>query len=58
MLAKKILMESTLAISSIDNRRLCGEMVSVLTSSGEGHEFDPRPGQTKDIKISIYCFYA
>ena len=33
-------------------------MVSVLTSSAEGHGFDPRSGQTKDIKIGICCFSA
>ena len=30
-------------------------MVSVLASSVEGRGFDPRPGQTKDIKIGICC---
>ena len=33
-------------------------MVSVLASSAEGRGFDPRPGQTKDIKIGICCFSA
>ena len=36
--------------------RLGGEMVSMLTSSPEGHGIDPWPGQTKDIKIGICCF--
>ena len=31
--------------------RLGGVMVTVLASSAEGRGFDPRPGQTKDIKI-------
>ena len=33
-------------------------MVSVLASSAEGRGFDPWPGQTKGIKISICCFSA
>ena len=33
-------------------------MVSVLASSAEGRGFDPRPGQTKDIKICKCCFFA
>ena len=33
-------------------------MVSVLASSAGGRGFDPRPGQTKDIKIGICCFSA
>ena len=33
-------------------------MVSVLASSAEGRGFDPRPGQTKDIKIGICCISA
>ena len=37
---------------------LGGVMVSVLASSAEGRRFDPRPGQTKDIKIRIGCFSA
>ena len=35
-----------------------GVMVSVLASSAGGRGFDPRPGQTKDIKIGICCFSA
>ena len=35
---------------------LGGVMVSMLTSSVEGHGFDPWPGQTKDFKIGICCF--
>ena len=35
-----------------------GVMVSVLASSVEGRGNDPRPGQTKDIKIGICCFSA
>ena len=31
--------------------RLGGVMVAVLASSVEGRGFDPRPGQTIDIKI-------
>ena len=38
--------------------RLGGVLVSVLASSAEGRGFDPRPGQTKDIKIGICCFSA
>ena len=38
--------------------RLGGVMVSVLASGAEGRGFDPRPGQTKDIKIGICCFSA
>ena len=34
--------------------RPAGVMVRVLASTAEG--FDPRSGQTKDIKIDIYCF--
>ena len=37
---------------------LGGVMVSVLASSVEGRGFDPRPGQTEDIKIGIGCFSA
>ena len=33
-------------------------MVSVLASSAGGRGFDPRPVQTKDIKIGICCFSA
>ena len=33
-------------------------MVSVLASSAVERGFDPRPGQTKDFKISICCFSA
>ena len=33
-------------------------MVSVVALSMEGGGFDPRPGQTKDIKIGICCFSA
>ena len=35
-----------------------GLMVSVYASSAEGSGFDPRSGQTKDIKIGIFCFSA
>ena len=38
--------------------RLGDVMFSVLVSSAEGRGFDPRPGQTKDIKIGICCFSA
>jgi hypothetical protein len=31
-------------------------MVSVLASSTVNSGFEPRSGQTKDYKISIYCF--
>ena len=33
-------------------------MVSVLASSAVDRGFEPRSGQTKDYKISIYCFSA
>ena len=33
-------------------------MVSVLAPSAKGRGIDPRPGQTKDIKIGIWCFSA
>ena len=33
-------------------------MVSVLASSAVDRGFKPRSGQTKDYKISIYCFSA
>ena len=38
--------------------RLGGVMVGVFASSAEGRGFDPRPGQTKDFNIGIYCFSA
>ena len=40
------------------SNRLGGVMVSMLALSVEGRGFDPRPGQTKDIKIGICCFSA
>ena len=49
------------SLESISFRdRLGGVMVhvvSVLASSAEGRGFDPRSGQTKDIKIGI-CFFS
>ena len=33
-------------------------MVSVLASSAESHELNLHRGYTKDIKVSICCFYA
>jgi hypothetical protein len=33
-------------------------MVSVFASSADDRGFEPRPGQTKDYKIGICCFYA
>ena len=34
--------------------RLCSVMVSVLDSSAEGREFDPQPGQNKDVKNNYF----
>ena len=45
-------------LSQIDIDCLGGVMVSVIASSAEGRGFDPRPGQTTDIKIGIYFFSA
>ena len=33
-------------------------MVSMLSASAVDRGFKPRSGQTKDYKISIYCFSA
>ena len=33
-------------------------MVTVLVSSAVDHEFESRPGKTKDYKIGICCFSA
>ena len=33
-------------------------MVSVLASSVADRGFKPRPGQTKDFKIGICCFFC
>ena len=38
--------------------RICGVMVSVLTSIAADHGLEPPSGQTKDYKISICCFSA
>jgi hypothetical protein len=32
-------------------------MVGVFVSSAVDHEFHSQPGQTKDYKIGIYCFF-
>ena len=45
-------------IFEIQHNRLGGVMVKVLALSTEGPRFHPWPGQTKDIKIGIYCFSA
>ena len=42
-----------LIISNMDH--LGGVMVSMLDLSAEDRGFDPRLGQTKDIKIGICC---
>ena len=42
----------------LNNYCLGSEMVSMLPLSVEDHRFNPRPGQTKDIKLDIYCFLA
>ena len=36
--------------------RICGVMVSVLTSSVVDRQFEPRSDQTKDYEIGICCF--
>jgi hypothetical protein len=36
--------------------RICGVMVSMLSSSVVDRGFEPRSGQTKDYKINICCF--
>jgi hypothetical protein len=33
-------------------------MISVVTSSAGDRGFEPRSDQTKDYKISMYCFSA
>ena len=38
--------------------RICGVMVSVLTSSVADRGFETRPCQTKDYKIGICCFFS
>ena len=38
--------------------RIDGVMISVVTSSAGDRGFEPRSDQTKDYKISIYCFSA
>ena len=35
---------------------LCSVIVSLFASSVESHGLDPQLGQTKDIKIGIWCF--
>jgi hypothetical protein len=45
-------------ISFPEADRICGVMVSVLTSSAVDRWFEPRSGQTKDYEISICCFSA
>ena len=38
--------------------RIGGVMISVVTSSAGDRGFEPRSDQTKDYKISMYCFSA
>ena len=44
-------------ISSLDNR-ICGVMVSVLTSSTVDRGFEPRSSQIENYEIGICCFSA
>jgi hypothetical protein len=37
--------------------RIGGVMISVVTSSAGDRGFEPRSDQTKDYKISTYCFW-
>jgi hypothetical protein len=38
--------------------RVCGVIVSMLTSSAVDREVGPRSGKTQDYKIGICCFSA
>jgi hypothetical protein len=40
------------------NNRIGGVMVSLLASNAVDRGFEPRPGQTKDYKIGMYCLSA
>ena len=42
--------------SQVDSDRLGGVMGCVIAWSAEDRGSDPRPGETKDIKIGICCF--
>jgi hypothetical protein len=41
---------------SIQENRIGGVMVSMLTSSAVDRGFEPQSGQTKDYEIGICCF--
>ena len=46
-----------MASYSHQNNRICGVMVSVLTSSAVDRGSEPQSGQTKDYKIGI-CYFS